>query len=384
VSSDGKPGPIARVRALIHGWWKALLAEHNSPGKLAAAVFVGAIAGCTPFFGLHIFICIALAWLLRLNKVTVYAAANISIPPMIPILGFSSVQLGERLLHGHWRYLPFGEFKQHWPILVGGLFLDWLVGGLVVGASIGALLAAAIYPVARARKLAAADPMRATIAAASRRFSVVRRPLRMYAFFKYRLDPCYRAIAPLVPDGAFAVDLGTGMGMLPMVIALLPGKRRVLGVDWDEEKVSAGRAATTGLDGVELVCGDLREFEIPRCDVITLVDVLHYYEPAVQREILTRCAGALTDGGRLLIRDGDGGKKGGARWTRSIEGAAVGVGWNRGDGRTKFRAVDELRAEIESLGFTVAIAPVAGKLHPGNVLFTATRTTVPSSQKFTE
>src|SRR5438552_3250479 len=88
---------IARARARVHAWLGALLDEHSSPGRLAAAALVGAIVGVTPFFGLHLPLCVGLAWLLRLNKVTVYAAANISIPPTAPFLGYAAVQVGARL-----------------------------------------------------------------------------------------------------------------------------------------------------------------------------------------------------------------------------------------------------------------------------------------------
>ena len=83
------------MRALLH----ALVHEHTEPGRLALAVFTGAVVGCSPLFGLHLPICIALAWLFRLNQLVVYGAANISVPPMIPILGFASVELGERIRH---------------------------------------------------------------------------------------------------------------------------------------------------------------------------------------------------------------------------------------------------------------------------------------------
>ena len=69
-----------RLRAL----WQTIVHEHTAPGRVAAAIVVGCIVGCTPLFGLHFFVCVALAWLLRLNKIVVYGAANLSIPPMVP------------------------------------------------------------------------------------------------------------------------------------------------------------------------------------------------------------------------------------------------------------------------------------------------------------
>jgi uncharacterized protein (DUF2062 family)/SAM-dependent methyltransferase len=361
---------LRRIRARLHAWWRALLDEHASPGRLAAAVFVGVVAGCTPFFGLHLLLCIALALLFRLNKVTVYAAANISIPPMIPLLGFLSVQAGSLLLHRRFLSLAIADFRSDFKHMLGLFFLDWLVGSLLVGALLGAGLAAAAYRIAVARRAAAADPVLAAIARASRRYDAAPRRLRMYARWKYRLDPCYREIAPLIPDGAFTVDLGTGMGMLPLVLAELPGERRVLGVDWDAPKLAAGCAAASGLAAVSLVDGDARSFALPPCDAITLVDVLHYYDAPAQRALLERCAAALREGGSLLVREADRSRRGGA-WTRFIEWLAVRIGWNLGEGRPKFRPLDDLRKDMESLGFQVSVAAVAGRLHPGNVLLIA-------------
>lgn len=364
-----------RLRARVHGWWRALLVEHNDPARLGLACVAGAMVGCTPLFGLHFWVCIAVAWLLRLNKVTVYAAANVSIPPLVPFLGFASVQVGERLLHGGWLRVSLAEFRRDLPSMGARFFVDWLAGGLLVGAVIGALLAAVVYAIARARRRRSADPIRSAILAASRRYRAAPRPMRVYAWFKYRLDPCYREIAALVDEGSFTVDLGTGLGMLPVVLGTLGGGRRALGVDWDAPKLAAGRAAAADLDGVALVEGDARGYAIPPCDVITLVDVLHYYEPAAQRALLERCAAALRSGGKLLIREGDAGERRGARWTRGVEAAAVRVGWNRGEGQTRFRHLDDLRREVESAGFTVEAKSVAGKLHPGNVLLEASKTT---------
>ena len=42
---------------------------------------------------------------------------------------------------------------------------------------------------------------------------------------KYVMDPCYRAIAALVPPGAYTVDLGSGLGMLPVLLGVLGAER---------------------------------------------------------------------------------------------------------------------------------------------------------------
>ena len=226
-----------RLRALAD----ALVHEHTAPGRVAAAIFVGAVVGCTPIFGLHIVACIALAYLFRLNKIIVYGAANLSIPPMVPLLGFTSVQLGERILHGRWLALHRADFAlKNVKTLARTFFVDWTVGGIVLGATVGLLAGGitwAILVARNARKLRTADAIGAAIDVARRRYDGLHPRFKWYARMKYVMDPCYRAIAPLVPAGAFAVDLGSGLGMLPVLLGVLGDGRRALGVEWDKSKV---------------------------------------------------------------------------------------------------------------------------------------------------
>lgn len=60
--------------------------------------------GIIPVWGFQLAIAITLAFLLRLNKVLVILAANISLPPMIPLILFlshltGSIWMGEKAQH---------------------------------------------------------------------------------------------------------------------------------------------------------------------------------------------------------------------------------------------------------------------------------------------
>ena len=214
------------------------------------------------------------------------------------------------------------------------------------------------------------DPIGRALQAAAERYAGLPPWFRWYACVKYRLDPCYRAIAGHIREDSLTVDLGSGLGMLPVLLGELGGRRRALGVDWDREKVRCGLHAARGLPGVEIVEGDLHAFAVPACDVITLVDVLHYYDGPRQEEILERCRTALGPGGRLLIREGDGARPGGARFTRTVEAWITRMGWNRGPA-VRFRPISELRTVLIRLGFQVDEDEVASRLNPGNVLLVA-------------
>jgi uncharacterized protein (DUF2062 family)/SAM-dependent methyltransferase len=370
---------IAALRARLHALARLLYEEHRAPGRVAAAIFVGAVVGTTPFFGFHILICLALSIVLRLNKVIVYAAANISIPPVAPFLGLASVELGEKILHGRFLGLARAMFHETPArVLAERFFVAWLVGGAVIGAALGFIGGAVAYAILVRRPQALLRPEtpteRIATAIQQARFRYDREPGRFkwYARMKYVMDPCYRAIAAKIPPRTFTVDLGTGLGMLPVLLGILGEDRRALGVEWDAEKAEAGARAAAGLAGIEVTTGDVREFAIPTCDAITVVDVLHYYDAEAQRALLARCASALRSGGVLLVREGDGARRGGSRFTRFVERFVTRLGWNRGPA-VRFRPAADLEADLRALGLAVTRDEVAGRMHPGNVLFEARR-----------
>lgn len=359
------------MRALLD----RILKQHNSPSQLAAAVWVGCIVGCSPFFGLHLPICIALALLFRLNQVVVYAAANVSIPPLAPFLGFACVQLGGLIRRQEWVALSLSDVTwRNVATIASGFFVDWLVGGLALGAGIGAVgaLLTLAWLLPRAAGTTSTDPTGALLDAASRRYDGAPRHLKWYARMKLRMDPCYRELLARLQPNDRVVDLGSGLGLFPLLIGLSGEGRSAIGIEWDTAKVAAGVGALDGVASAALREGDLRSAPIPDCDVVTLVDVLHYFEDATQRDILRRAAGSLSPRGRMLIRDADPAARRGASLTRLVERLATKLGWNRGP-IVHFRPIADLSADLEQLGFSVSVTPLAGELHPGNVLIVAVR-----------
>jgi len=128
--------PPSGLRRRIHELWRTIVHEHTAPVRVASAIVVGAVVGCTPLFGLHIVVCLALASLFRLNKLVVYGAANLSIPPLVPLIGFTSVQLGERIRHGAWMALHRTDFAlANIAVIAKIFFVDWMIGGIVLGAT---------------------------------------------------------------------------------------------------------------------------------------------------------------------------------------------------------------------------------------------------------
>jgi glycosyltransferase involved in cell wall biosynthesis len=67
---------------------------HHSPQLKAVSVAFGILMGIIPIWGFQLMAAIFLAILFKLNKPLVIVAANISVPPMIPIIIFASYKAG--------------------------------------------------------------------------------------------------------------------------------------------------------------------------------------------------------------------------------------------------------------------------------------------------
>ena len=139
-----------RLRAQVHD----LGVARTTPAQLGAAVGLGVLFACTPFYGLQLVLALTVAVPLRLNKIAVALGTQFSIPPMIPLIVFAGANMGELLLHQRMLPMRMAELR---AIPVGELAtrigLAWTVGGFVLGAVLGVLVGGAVaFTVARVRK----------------------------------------------------------------------------------------------------------------------------------------------------------------------------------------------------------------------------------------
>jgi hypothetical protein len=67
----------------IRGWLEQLLHTHDTPHRTAAAYGLGVFLGFSPFLGLHAVMGLALAFLLRLNRVAVILGVYSNLPWII-------------------------------------------------------------------------------------------------------------------------------------------------------------------------------------------------------------------------------------------------------------------------------------------------------------
>lgn len=372
---------IGRSLAEMH---YRLRTDGDTPAQKAGAVFVGVLVGCSPAYGLHLLICIAIAQLARLNVAITYLAAYVNNPLMSPFILYLELGVGSWLLSGRWLVLDFDELQAFafWAPL-----WELLIGSVVVGAVLGAVLATVTWWLSR-RSLH--EPfIRHLIETTARNYLYTGTFNWEYIRGKLRYDPVYLGLleAGILPRRARLVDLGCGRGLL---FALLrkaqelheqgvwrsdwpppPDKIELIGIDAHSKKLSAAREALSG--AANIVERDVIHYCPPSCDVALLLDVLLYLEPRQQEGLIARTVAALAPGGMLLIREADADAGWRFKLTRLGERlCAVTRGqWCR---RYHYRSIAEWRSLLEGHGLAVTTQPMSAGTPFANVLLQTRKT----------
>jgi trans-aconitate methyltransferase len=206
--------------------------------------------------------------------------------------------------------------------------------------------------------------------AAARRYAG--RFARGMARGKLRGDPVYRALIERgVADAPSVTDLGCGRGLLFALI--LEARTQPLppvlrGVEIVPRAVRIARAACGS--ETTILHEDLAGAPSLPADVVTLLDVLHYLPLADHDRLLERAVASLNPGGRLFVREADGGAGPGFRAVQVSERLAAlarGEGWRA----FAYRPAHDWARRLERLGTSVVVAPMGGGTPFANVLLEA-------------
>lgn len=142
------------MRARLRVVWQNLKRENASPAKLAASAFTGTFLGVVPLYGIQTGLCLFVAWLFRLNKLTVLSTAQISLPMFAPFLIGGGIVIGELVRFGRLKSFDLTEARDFITSLslfrgqVPDLFISCLVGDVILGFVLGLIAAAIAYRVA--------------------------------------------------------------------------------------------------------------------------------------------------------------------------------------------------------------------------------------------
>lgn len=176
--------------------------------------------------------------------------------------------------------------------------------------------------------------------------------LGSYARHKLRMDSIYREVLPWIPAHARVLDLGCGVGLLGLLLEARGLNNSLHGIEWDAAKARFAQQHASANPTVRVDCADLFDAVWPACEVVVLLDVLHYFPIERQRALLLRIGAHLPEGGHLLLRVMDGRAVGLARFTRLCERVAVAFGWNRA-ARVHWRPLSGAQADLQAAGLVI-------------------------------
>ena len=207
-----------------------------------------------------------------------------------------------------------------------------------------------------------------------------------FARGKLGRDPVFRSLLERgeLRGRARVLDIGCGQGLLasllqacseaaaqgqwPAAWGEAPQARQYTGIELMPRDVARAQAALRGLAlAPRFVCADMRQAELPPCDLVVILDVLHYVDHAAQAALLARVRAALGARGRLLLRVGDADDARGfaaSQWVNRVvtmvRGHRAPPTWGRG--------LTQWCELLRGLGFTVRTVPMSRGTPFANVL----------------
>jgi len=210
-----------------------------------------------------------------------------------------------------------------------------------------------------------------------------------FARGKLGRDPVFRGLIErgLIPPDAHLVDIGCGQALLASVQHVVdrtvaagrwpqawpqpPVRGRYTGIELMPRDVDRARAAVGDLPArPTLVCGDMCTVPLPACQVVVILDVLHYVDHAAQEALLRRVQAALGPGGRLLLRVGDASAPRGFAISQWVDRLVTMVRGHRVP-PTFGRPLADWVALLQRLGFAVQPVPMSQGTPFANVLLVA-------------
>lgn len=373
--------PMGAVSVQLRRLFQGLRTEGAGVVRETAAVALGVFIGCLPLYGLHLAICWVVGFLLGLNRLKMYFAANVSNPFVAPWLVFAEVQIGAWVRRGAFHAITRDSIASAGLAVLG---VDALVGSVFVGAALAVLAAWGTYSLVRGS--GEDRPFAELVRRASDRYVGTSITAWEFARGKLRMDPIYRAtLSPdLLPSGGTLIDVGCGQGLALALLVearnavdegawpphwpLPPRFDRLIGI---ELRKHVGKIARAALEAdADVIDADVRGLPLAPAHAILLFDVLQLLPLEDQETLLANMAARLDRDGAVIVREAD--ASAGWRFTTVRLGNRLKMLMS-GKWRPSFHARTdaEWRACFARHGFRIDAQPM-GKAPFANVMFRLT------------
>lgn len=193
---------------------------------------------------------------------------------------------------------------------------------------------------------------------------------RFHTWLRWRLFD-FPALARHLPEQGTLLDIGCGHGLWSFYAARVRPQLQVWGIDPDVAKIALARhtAESHHITTVHFEVGLAEQFDLPACDIASIIDVMYLIPFEQQAEIVGHTARHLRPGGRLLLKEMSEQPAWKAAWNMFEETLSVKILRITYGAQFFFRPEAEWVGLLEACGLTVmTIRMDRGSLHP-HVLF---------------
>ena len=193
---------------------------------------------------------------------------------------------------------------------------------------------------------------------------------KFYVHGKLGSDPICAQVVLAAGDLGTLVDVGCGRGQMGFLLLELGKAKRVVGYDWDQEKIDEAIAAAGGDEQFHFHVGDTRTEEIQPCDTVLMLDVLHYLTDDEQDALVQRAAKSARH--TVIVRELDPDRGWRSSVTSAQESITTFFRYNVG-ARVRIRPISCIIERLAAAGFTVRVEPSWGSTPFANVAVIASR-----------
>ena len=136
---------LTRLWKQTRDLWERARKEHSTPREVGWSVGIGVFCGCTPLLGLHMWLALLLASVLRLNRLWAFLGSRVSTNVLFVWIAFGEIEVAHHLRAGTWASLaPSGVLAQGKELLA-----DWVLGTILVGGPLALIVGLLAYASAR-------------------------------------------------------------------------------------------------------------------------------------------------------------------------------------------------------------------------------------------
>jgi len=196
-----------------------------------------------------------------------------------------------------------------------------------------------------------------------------------YTYYKLISDPLYSGVLDELKESSLPLlDIGCGIGLLPLYLRENNWKPKITGVDYDLRKVKEGQKliSNSNQKGIQISQCDAR-FDLPAHEGnVTILDILQFFTEEEQNSLLSKVAKSIKAGGKLIIRTGikDESLRFKITWLGDM--LAKATFWMKA-APTSYPTTNQLNATLSKEGLEVEIRPFWGKTPFNNFIVVAKR-----------